>query len=150
MFGPTGRGKTEAAAAIYCGWSRNPIWRDTSAILDTIVDCRRSQSGCLIQDRGGVVVEVWERTEKEKFANASLAVLDDVGVRDATPAAYKILLDLVNSRKQKTTIYTSNLSPADLQRLYDARIVSRMCSGTCIQFSGPDRRMASVKCVTVD
>lgn len=84
-----------------------------------------------------------------KFAGYDLLHLDDLGVRDPSPHAMRILDELAKAREGKATIWTSNLSPKVLAQQNEAyvRIVSRM-AGECgaggrfvVPFRGPDRRI---------
>lgn len=84
----------------------------------------------------------WERNIREKIADASLVVFDDVGLRDPSPAAYEAFYLMVESRKDKPTIYTSNLDASQLCATFDDRIASRLLCGTRIRMRGDDRRLA--------
>jgi chromosomal replication initiation ATPase DnaA len=47
---------------------------------------------------------------------------------------------LLNERKDKPTIITSNLSPENIAELHDERIASRLRAGTVIEVTADDRR----------
>jgi len=59
---------------------------------------------------------------------APLAVLDDIGVRDATEGFRGDLHALINARVAAglPTVYTSNIPLSELGRLYDARLADRV------------------------
>lgn len=82
--------------------------------------------------------------------NVRLLVLDDIGAEyvksdGAESWATDKLFQIVNSRVNKPTIYTTNYNSSDLTKKYGThggRIVSRMMQGTkVIKFSGEDYRM---------
>ena len=75
-----------------------------------------------------------------KYKNARLLILDDVGVMKSTEWAYQTLYTIIAHRydEMKTTFYTSNYSLNELAaKLQDDRIVSRIaheCKDNIIQF----------------
>jgi len=80
------------------------------------------------------------------YKQADLLVLDDIGVLKQTEWVYQSLYALVSYRyrMEKTTIYTSNSSLAQLTAYFaDDRITSRIaddCTGNIIQFKTKTRR----------
>jgi DNA replication protein DnaC len=70
-----------------------------------------------------------------------LAVVDEIGLRvldsDREYLALKRMADL---REMAPTIWISNLSPGQLRQTFDDRIYSRICSGSVVHLTGPDRR----------
>lgn len=85
----------------------------------------------------------------ERVSKVGLACFDDVGLRAPTDAMYDIWYEVVNRRKRLPTIFTGNLSPEDLHKVYDARIASRLTEGTVIELAGKDRRLAKTKFVKI-
>lgn len=90
-------------------------------------------------------------TEEEvigRYSRCSFLVLDDLGVEKTTEWSLQTLYVLVNRRwrEQKRTIFTSNLSLADLGAKLSDRISSRI-GGMCrvIELTGKDRRLKRVK-----
>lgn len=83
----------------------------------------------------------------QPIMRAAFLVLDDIGPEMATDWAYNILYLIVGERydAQLPTIFTSNLSPAQLQaKFQDSRIVSRifgMCHDRIYEIQGTDRRL---------
>jgi len=69
-------------------------------------------------------------------------ILDDLGLRPPTDTMYQSLFDVLEWRKGKPLLITSNKSPEDLALLYDDRIKSRLRAGTVVNMDGPDRRAA--------
>jgi DNA replication protein DnaC len=136
FHGLPGRGKTCAAAILYrlhgvVGYGRDGfsdwpcVWRSCSAAVSELLGARMS---------GGTR---WQRA----WSGAPLAVLDDVGMRDLTPAQFDSLLWLCNAREGRPLIVTSNLSPKDLAgALGDSRIPSRLAAGWVVEVTGEDMR----------
>ena len=147
LHGATGRGKTYAAAAVYVLWERSAMWEDTTQLIRKIMRCR--SEGSIFERVGEQSVQKTEGSILEQVAETSLVIFDDVGLRAPSEAAYDAIYELVSSRKGKPTIFTSNLSPEAIQKLYDARIASRMVSGTIIEMTGRDQRMSKTRIVKV-
>ena len=147
LHGATGRGKTYAAAAVYVLWERSAMWEDTTQLIRKIMRCR--SEGSIFERVGETSVQKTEGSIMEQVSETSLVVLDDIGLRAPSEAAYDAIYELVASRKGKPTIFTSNLTPEAIHKLYDARIASRMTSGTVIEMTGSDRRMSKTRIVKV-
>lgn len=74
---------------------------------------------------------------------APFAVLDDVGVRDATDAFRGDLHTVINERTANgmPTVFTSNVPLAELTRIYDARLADRVRDQCAeIHFGGTSKR----------
>jgi len=71
-----------------------------------------------------------ERYYRQQSATiaAPFAVLDDIGVRDATEGFRSDLHAVINARVAAAlpTVYTSNIPLSELGRLYDARLADRV------------------------
>jgi DNA replication protein DnaC len=148
LFGGAGRGKSCAAACIYCRAPGRPLWVETNWYIGKITRCRM---GC--PDEVSSITSSSTESEPSlvgKVRNASLVVFDDVGIRIPTEAAFEILFELVSVRKGKPTIYTSNLGGGALADLFDDRIASRLLSGTVIEVHGKDRRLKGTHVVKVN
>ena len=71
-----------------------------------------------------------------------IVIWDDVGQTDATNFESQWLYSFINERlfANKCNIFTSNLSPDDLERSNE-RLASRICVGSdCLNITGPDMR----------
>nr|WP_232425924.1 ATP-binding protein [Brevibacillus borstelensis] len=64
----------------------------------------------------------------EAAKSAPFAVLDDVGVREATEAFRGDLHAIINARvtERKPTVYTSNVTIDELAQVFDARLADRV------------------------
>jgi hypothetical protein len=79
---------------------------------------------------------------EKKIKGAPLAVLDELGQREKCgDAGYSAVKEFADARRDKATIYISNLTPAEIEIAYDGRIASRILCGTWFFLAGPDRRM---------
>lgn len=124
IHGGTGTGKTCLAALLFrrVTW---PMWRRCDDFLLTLATSRGDSSFV---------------AQKDRAANCSCLFLDDIGLREPTETMQQILFDLLELRKGKPTVITSNHSPETLKELYDDRIRSRILAGTIIEIAGSDRR----------
>lgn len=79
-----------------------------------------------------------EQAMIERLIKSDLLVLDDLGAetgaisteKGASDWTVKTLNAIVNGRMDKPTIFTTNLSSAELIKMYDKRIMSRMFRGS--------------------
>lgn len=79
-----------------------------------------------------------EQSMIERLIKTDLLVLDDLGAetgaisteKGASDWTVKTLNAIVNGRMDKPTIFTTNLSSAELIKMYDKRIMSRMFRGS--------------------
>jgi DNA replication protein DnaC len=132
LTGDVGRGKTGLAAVLY-RIAKRPIWRRADSFL---LD--------LSQGRGDDTY----RSEIRKAAEASLLVLDDLGVRRPSEGMFHLLFDVLELRKTKPTVITSNKTLDELCEVYtDGRIYSRLAAGTIMTLIGEDRRIGDDGCV---
>jgi len=138
ICGPNGVGKTHLAMAILREFGEE---LDGQAVLvATLLDRVRAAFNPETKE---VAAEVLDR-----FAAIPFLVLDDIGAEKPTPWAQEALFRLVYQREANrdriTTIFTSNLTTAELAGFYDVsgqRITSRI-EGMCgvIALAGADRR----------
>ena len=127
VSGDVGTGKTGLAAVMYRIASR-PIWRRADSFL---LDLSMGRS------------DDTYRSELRKAADASLLVLDDLGIRKPSEGMFHLLFDVLELRKTKPTIITSNKTIDELSDHYtDGRIYSRLAAGTVMQMTGKDRRVS--------
>lgn len=79
----------------------------------------------------------------KRVQSAPFAVLDDIGVRDATDAFRAYVHAVINYRVTNgmPTVYTSNLPIAEMAKVFDARLYDRM-RDQCgeIHFAGESKR----------
>lgn len=168
LWGPPGTGKTCAAAVVYRQWpspvteDRNvgAFWFRLEDWVAAVLRCRTSKERKVTMlTAGGQRVDrdenrLWQMAEADW-----LCVLDDIGLRNVTPAAYEIVFRLIDARQRRPTIITSNLKPildrsdapgtASLSALYDDRIASRLCSGRVVHVTGHDQRIQQGRSVEV-
>ena len=78
----------------------------------------------------------------DRAYKCDLLILDDIGVERGTPWTQERLYDLLNTRYNecKCTIFTSNLSPSEIEDKLGTRIASRIRSSKIIELKGVDRR----------
>jgi DNA replication protein DnaC len=144
LFGPAGRGKSCAACCVYLRWSGSARWFETHQIVADVLNCRSNGRGYIVRTTAENSFDEWESTIVRKVQEAGLVCFDDVGMRKPTDPAFEVFFGLVNLRRGRPTIFTGNLSGKELTAAYDARIASRILSGSVIQVGGDDRRQAGM------
>lgn len=134
ITGSVGTGKTGLASVMY-RIARRPIWRRADSFL---LDLSMGRSDTTYRD------------ELRKAADASLLVLDDLGIRKPSEGMFHLLFDVLELRKMKPTIITSNKTLDELSDHYtDGRIYSRLAAGTVMTIGGDDRRINGTDGVVV-
>lgn len=152
LYGDAGRGKSYAMAAVYTLWKHEAaVWRDLQAEIGLVGRIRKSEAGYVPvwSDKAGQHVDWWESNVFATIRNASLVCFDDIGLRSPSDAMYDVLYQFINLRAGKPTMLTGNLKPAEVAKVYDDRIASRILSGCLIEVAGKDRRLSGVKMVKV-
>ncbi|MFF4777501.1 DnaA ATPase domain-containing protein [Microtetraspora fusca] len=137
LSGATGVGKTHVAFALLRHFAEQgrtvKAWKEKS-YLDALLPDGGPEPAWKVRDGAARVQDL---------------LVDDLGAnRDlergaATEFVQRELCDLFSPRlgRGKRLIITTNLGPAELERLYDERIISRISQQiTVVQITGPDRR----------
>ena len=140
FWGPGGTGKSSVAALLFMaadcpGW--RPYWLNAADTIRGIT----SAWGTGEAKFGGYAGEMPADRMLEFIGRAGFLVLDDIGTRAATAPQQDAAYAIVCARMGKPTVYTSNLDPEGLAKVYDDRVVSRLCAGRVVEFTGKDRRM---------
>lgn len=141
LFGPTGVGKTCASGLVYQAWPLEAGWLECDETLRAVVGTRTDPETRI----------PWLRSDGHKgntdlarfwalIDRCDLICIEDVGVRPATDPQREVMLEILNRRKGKATIITSNIEPNLLHKVYDGRIQSRVTEGTLIRVVGQDQR----------
>jgi len=150
-----GTGKTTTASAILNEWlivhyigslkrNRQPLQRPAY-----FLDVNEWQNDYNTFNRHRVPEHVAEPASARYYRKmytamgVPFAVLDDIGVRDATEAFRADLHVIINHRVTEglPTVYTSNVPIAELERVFDKRLADRvrdMCAA--VPFVGESRR----------
>ena len=91
-----------------------------------------------------IMTEMLERKRK-MIMEADLLIIDELGVEARGPNSTADLLDITGQRKAKNlaTVITSNLKIAELKRVYDDRLCSRLLGDFFpVVFEGEDIRLS--------
>lgn len=83
---------------------------------------------------------------RDNIQLADLVVWDDIATKDTTQFEHENLLSMLDNRvvNHKSNIFTSNISPENLEQLVGPRLCSRIIGySECIQFKGKDKRGVS-------
>ena len=131
MLGKTGLGKTHLSLAI----TKEVIIKGYSAAYDSIVNFLRE-----------IEKEHFGRSDKDTLSlllDVDLLVLDDLGSEFDSAFYSSTVYNIINSRLNKglPTVISTNLSPQEMQKKYDDRIISRLFAMyDYLKFSGSDIR----------
>lgn len=131
MLGLTGLGKTHLSLAI----AREAIERGYNVAYDSVINYLRA-----------IEKEHFGRADTDTFQllmNTDLLIMDDLGSEYESSFYTSTLYNIINTRLNKglPTIINSNLTPSELQKRYDDRIISRLLSMyDPLRFVGTDIR----------
>ena len=138
MFGKTGLGKTHLSLAVVnrlLDRGFNVYYDSAQGILDRLEKEHFN--------RGNRDDEL-----QEDLYKSDLLVIDDLGTEMTTAFTLSALYQLVNERINDglPTIFSTNLTPAELEAIYSQRLTSRIL-GTCdiLQFYGKDVRQQKAR-----
>lgn len=140
--GKSGRGKTYTA----CSIARKLIaegWRVRFSDVEGIEREVRSSWGSRETSEDNVI---------DKYVNADLAIIDDLGAEEMTPTTMKTLRAVISGREANggVTIFTSNYSRKEFaqhiaresDQVMAQRFASRIAGMTdLVEFTGEDRRL---------
>lgn len=136
ILGPAGTGKTRAALCLAdvtdsAYWTIGDLCRDLNRLDREVV----FWEGCTGSRK--YPVDVWRDIETRK-----LVIIDEIGSRQTvTDFHYETMKRVLDLREERPAVYISNLTLADLERVYDDRIASRLAGGIVIHLNGADRRV---------
>ena len=135
FLGGTGLGKTHLSAAIANKISAkgfSVIYESAQQIFDTCDAVRFNR------------LELSERT---KYENCKLLIIDDLGAECITQYSVSALTGLIDLRivNGKKTVISTNLTPAAIRKTYGERMFSRLFGEfRVLQFVGKDIRMQKI------
>jgi DNA replication protein DnaC len=150
----TGTGKTTATVAILNEYIVARVIqhvkkeREISGIPALFVNASKFQNMFNSQFRGtpDMQQEASRKyyTLKQQMIDVELLAVDDIGLRDATPAFLSEMYEILDERAieaGRATLFSSNVPLADISRSLDERIASRIDGMTVqISFVGKDNR----------
>ncbi|PEO36765.1 ATP-binding protein [Bacillus wiedmannii] len=137
----TGTGKTETATALLneflmYSYVRSVMKEDPEVFVNPIffLEMPKLQSLYTKANRPSTPKEEAESASREYYRlirqakKCRFVVLDEMGLREVSDAFSQDIYDLINKRtvENLTTIYTSNVSMDDLERVYGRRIFDRV------------------------
>lgn len=129
LYGETGTGKTSLAALVFQAWPRDAFWYSAPELTRLVGECRRKPDGMTFQSTPAGAVEFWEAAFWSRIQTASLVVVDEI-VRKGAGIGIEIMEEILKYRANRFTIFTGNLSPAEMAKAgIDSRFVSRIGAG---------------------
>jgi hypothetical protein len=159
LIGPPGTGKTRQAWAAFranrrrrlghllgsvAAWDRNVEQvpeRDSwvRSIVRHVDDQVR-----IISESGDILRHRWDRKWLDHIASYPYwMVIDDIGFAQSGDWSIEAIYHIANERLswQLPTLWTTNLTPAQLRQVYSPAIASRLLGGNVINLNGKDRRI---------
>ncbi len=136
LTGPSGLGKTFLSSCIANHLIKKGI--------DVVYQSAGVIFSLLDKVKFGKNVSEEENYTLGKILNADLLILDDLGTEFITEFSVSELFRILNTRalNEKKTVISTNLSLADIKRIYSERIFSRIIGNFVIlKFYGKDIRM---------
>ena len=142
LTGNVGAGKTCAAACLYGAYSRMPMWHRAD---DLLLGMATGRTDGIFVDVKNELNEVERRklafnTFVSRVGSTTCLFLDDLGTRRPTESMLQAMFDIMEYRKGKALVVTTNLSVQGIAELFDDRIADRFACGTIIKFEGDSRR----------
>jgi len=135
IWGATGTGKTFAATHIKNALEQKKVWVEFTTAFNMINEFQK-------------YVNSFGRDNEriEDFLNCDVLIIDDLGaepmIRNVT---IEHIYNILNERlKERATIITTNLAPAEALKRYDQRIASRLYAKdttTILEMTGKDKRL---------
>lgn len=130
LTGKFGTGKTHLAMAIL---NQLNDYKDTKTVFVSMDELMRRVKS----NFGNPESPYKEDVVVDMLVEADLLVLDDLGAEvgsvdrntSATDYNIRVMNGILNGRTNKPTIFTTNLSMAELKNVYDGRLISRMFRG---------------------
>lgn len=143
LTGKSGRGKTYCACAILLR-----LMADRLRVKFADVEAIEREVKAAWDERGST-----EQGVIDRYVNASVVVIDDLGAEEMTPTTMKVLRAVISGREANdaVTVFTSNYSRRDFalhmaqesDRIMASRLASRISGMTeVVEFSGVDRRLS--------
>lgn len=135
VFGKPGTGKSCAALCLCDRVERSLFWTEESLcqeMVDAAMDRLENSLGYSITPRQII----------NRISAAALVVIDELGSRTTvSDHRYSTVKSLLDAREGKSLMIVSNVPHNDIATIYDARIASRVLSGTIVKLDGDDRRL---------
>ena len=136
LYGKTGVGKSFMAAYIYCRYGQ----KDKQGYADPFFDALFLRYSDLrdehMRNAKNGLPSPWDRMKRDR----QLVVIDEIGTGDVSETRNELLWKILELRRDKPLILTSNLLPTELAQRFDTRIKSRIMAGTLVEMCGPDLR----------
>lgn len=90
-----------------------------------------------------------EAEEVQEYSDCDLLIMDDLGAESIGNVSEAMLYSVINGRivSARPTIISTNLSAADISKLYNERIASRLNGFVKMVFKGVDLRRAAKQCL---
>ena len=141
IHGPVGTGKTHLGIAMVKAAVGGAVRaQEQATLLVTSAPALLSEIRSSFRDGASLSEDDLIR----RYASVKFLLVDDLGVERGTDFAIQTLYLIVDARytAMRRTVFTSNLSVAEIAERLGDRIASRICGmGVVLHLDGPDRRL---------
>ncbi|MBE6538665.1 MAG: DNA replication protein DnaC [Ruminococcaceae bacterium] len=140
LFGGTGLGKTHLSTAA----AKTVIDKGYDVLYVTAVGMLSDFE----KERFGVGYSDTDVGSLARYYDCDLLIVDDIGTEVSNQFTVSVIYNVINTRlaKKKSTVISTNLTPAELRQRYWDRIASRIFGEyTPLLFEGVDVRMQKLK-----
>ena len=140
FHGPTGLGKTHLSSAV----ARSVIEKGGYVVYESSITLFADYEA----KRFGNSYYSDYDSNVEKYIDCDLLIIDDLGCELTNQFTVSCLYSIINTRmiERKSTIISTNFTPAELKKKYSDRIVSRIfCDYKPLIFRGADIREQKIR-----
>lgn len=145
LWGPTGVGKSYAAANVFVLWQGVEYaakWVSYLNLTDTAIGLKKH--GTLERWRLGRTVTITEASFWRTIQDVELLVIDEIALGKSHDWRTEIMWDVLEARKNRPLILTGNVPPSELIEVFDERIQSRILAGSLFGMTGEDKRLVGL------
>lgn len=144
LFGAVGRGKSFAAAYVFSHWTGDALMLRYCDLINSSIRAEKEGTVSRIASDGSVVdfsPGQWWRWLRD----VSLLVVDEIGTGMSHEWREEMLWKLLEERKGRPLLLTSNLTLKGVLEQFGDRIQSRLLEGSLIELAGRDRRRDGIE-----
>lgn len=136
LAGKNGRGKSYASAAAMYEYMQRQ--KDPHMAYINSVDLHQAWKMEICSGGSGYMTI-------SKYAEYEMLILDDLGINTPTDNYNAILYAIIDKRKGKATIISTNMNAKEFKERFGEPIFSRVMSGKVFKVEGKDRRLTALK-----
>lgn len=144
LTGGVGCGKSYTAASVYARCTGTVAMYGYSEFISDAIQVEKSGGiqrymGC------GALIEMTDFGWWNWLSSVGLLIVDDIGTGMSHERRNELFVRLIDGRSNKPLVMTGNLDMNEVGDHFDARIASRIASGTVVDMGVNDLRMDGFK-----